>query len=65
MASPAQKMSFLHPKQQMDEKTKLILAQMQINNLAELLKDNQYERFLNSHLISVKVELERQLTHHE
>jgi len=49
----------------MDEKTKLILARMQINNLAELLKDNKFERFLNSHLISVKVELERQLTHHE
>jgi hypothetical protein len=49
----------------MDEKTKLILAQMQINNLVELLKDNQFERYLYSHLITIDVELKRQLTHHE
>jgi hypothetical protein len=49
----------------MDEKTKLILAQMQINNLVELLKDNQFERYLYSHLITIDVELKRQLSHHE
>lgn len=49
----------------MDEKTKLILAQMQINNLVELLKGNPYERYLYSHLIIVDVELKRQLSHHE
>ena len=49
----------------MDEKTKLILAQMQINNLVELLKDNQYERYLYSHLITIDVELKRQLTNHD
>ena len=49
----------------MDEKTKLILAQMQINNLVELLKDNQFERYLYSHLNTIDVELKRQLTHHE
>jgi len=49
----------------MDEKTKLILAQMQINNLVELLKGNQYEMHLKSHLITIDVELKRQLSHHE
>jgi len=65
MASPAQKMSFLHPKQQMDEKTKLILAKMQINNLVELLKGNEYEQFLYSKLIGIDVELTRQLSHYD
>lgn len=45
----------------MDDKTKLILALLQINNLTELLADNEWETFLYSHLISLKVELERQL----
>ena len=49
----------------MNDKTKLILAQMQINNLVELLKDNQYERYIYSHLITIDVELKRQLTHHD
>ena len=53
----------LLPKPGMDEKTKLILAQMQINNLVELLKGNQYEKYLCSRLISVDVELQRQLSH--
>jgi hypothetical protein len=58
-------MSFLHPKQQMDEKTKLILAKMQINNLVELLKGNEYEQFLYSKLIGIDVELTRQLSHYD
>ena len=49
----------------MNDKTKLILAQIQINNLVELLKDNQYERYLYSHLNTIDVELKRQLTHHD
>jgi hypothetical protein len=49
----------------MDDKTKLILAQMQINNLVELLKGNEYEKFLYSKLISINVELKRQLSHYE
>ena len=49
----------------MDDKTKLILAQMQINNLGELLKGNEYEKFLYSKLISINVELKRQLSHYE
>ena len=46
----------------MDEKTKLILALLQIDNLSELLKDNEYEHFMVSHLMPLKVEIERQLT---
>jgi hypothetical protein len=46
----------------MTEQTKLILAQMQIENISNLIKDNEYERFMNSHLISLRVEIERQLS---
>jgi len=45
----------------MDEKIKLILARQQINNLVELLKGNEYEKFLYSKLIGIDVELTRQL----
>jgi len=38
---------------------------MQINNLVELLKGNQYEQYLYQKLITVDVELKRQLSHHE
>lgn len=46
----------------MTEKEKLILAQMQIENLTELLKDNEYKVMIYGHLISIKVELDRQLS---
>jgi hypothetical protein len=46
----------------MNKKTKLILAQMQIENISNLIKDNEYERFMSSHLISLRVEIERQLS---
>ena len=46
----------------MKDEVKLILALQQINNLTDLLKDNEYQQFLYGHLISVKCELERQLT---
>lgn len=49
----------------MNEKTKLILAQMQINNLVELLKGNEYEKYLYSRLITIDVELKRQLSHYD
>jgi len=45
----------------MNDKTKLILALMQIDNLTNLLKDNEYEQFMVSHLMPLKVELQRQL----
>ena len=45
----------------MDSKTKLILAQMQIDNIHNLLKDGQYAGFFSSHLFPIKFEIERQL----
>jgi len=46
----------------MKEQNKLVLALIQIDNLTLLLQDNEYQTFLYSHLISLKVELQRQLT---
>lgn len=48
----------------MNEQTKLILALMQVDNLTSILKDNEYQKFLYGHLISVQVELKRQLSHY-
>ena len=45
----------------MNQKEKIILAQMQINNLIELTKDLQYQAFIKSHLLPVKYELQRQM----
>jgi len=49
----------------MNDKTKLILALMQVDNLTSILKENEYQKFLYGHLISVQVELKRQLSHYE
>ena len=46
----------------MNEQTKLILALMQIDNLISLIDGNEYQQFLYGHLISIQVELQRQLT---
>jgi hypothetical protein len=46
----------------MNQKTKLILALSQIQNLTNLLENNQYQDHLYAHLISIEVELKRQLT---
>jgi len=48
----------------MNEQTKILLALQQIDNLTELLIDNEYQKFLYSHLISIQVELKRQLSHY-
>jgi hypothetical protein len=45
----------------MDQKTKLILAQIQIENLHKLLNDGQYAGFFSSHLFPIRFEIERQL----
>jgi hypothetical protein len=45
----------------MDQKTKLILAQIQIENIRNLLKDGQYAGFFTSHLLPIRFEIERQL----
>jgi len=52
----------------MNEKERLLLALQQINNITNLVQDNQYKEFLYGKLISVEIELQRQLTnltHHE
>jgi len=46
----------------MTEQTKLILAQMQVENISNLMKENEYEHFMVSHLMPMKVEIERQLS---
>lgn len=46
----------------MDEQTKLLLALMQVNNIAELTADNEWKTYIYNHLSTVKYELERQLT---
>ena len=47
----------------MDQSTKFQLALIQIDNLSKIVEGNEYERFLASHLNSIKIELERQLSH--
>jgi len=46
----------------MNQTTKTILALQQIDNITNLIEGNEYQQFLYGHLISVKIELERQLT---
>jgi hypothetical protein len=46
----------------MDEKTKFILALLQIENITNLMKDNEYEHFMVSHLMPLKIEIQRQLS---
>ena len=45
----------------MNQKEKIILAEMQINNLIALTQDLQYQGFIKSHLLPVKYELQRQM----
>lgn len=44
----------------MTEKEKIILAQMQVENLLNLLKGNAYENYMCGKLYGVKYELQRQ-----
>lgn len=46
----------------MNDKTKIILALMQIENISNLMQGNQWQGFMSSHLIPMKCELERQLS---
>lgn len=48
----------------MTEKQKLILGLMQIDNLTSLLEGNEYQQFLYGSFISMKVEIQRQLSHY-
>jgi len=44
----------------MNNKERIILAQIQIDNLLVLTQELQYQGFLSSHLLPVKYELQRQ-----
>ncbi len=44
------------------EKTNLVFALMQAENISELLKGNEYEHYLSTHLLPIQHELKRQLT---
>ena len=44
------------------EKDRLLEAQVLINDLYKLTKDNKFEKYLHQHLIVVEYELERQLS---
>ena len=46
----------------MNSTIKMLLALDQIHNLMSLLQGNEYEKFLVSHLLPLKYEIERQLT---
>ena len=46
----------------MTEEAKLHMALIQVQNLMLLTTGNEYEKFLQSKLIGVQVELQRQLT---
>jgi hypothetical protein len=46
----------------MDERTKLHLALMQVNNVLSLIQGNQYESFMKNKIIPLQVEMNRQLS---
>ena len=45
----------------MNNQTKLVFALENIALLEDLIKDNEWEPFLNHSLVSMKIEFERQL----
>lgn len=52
----------------MDEKTKLLIALNQVDNLVKLTEDNHWKNYISGHLNIIHLELERQLellTHDE
>jgi hypothetical protein len=49
----------------MNEKVKLILALQQIESLTSLLEGNEYHHFLYGHIVQMRTELKRQVSHYE
>ena len=45
----------------MNDKTKLLLALTQVENIAKLVEGNQWQGFFNNHLTNIRIELNRQL----
>ena len=48
-------------KNKMNQKTKLLLAHLQTENIYKLLENGQFAGFFASHLLPIKFEIERQL----
>ena len=46
----------------MTEEVKLHLALMQTNNILNLIEGNQYEQFMKNKLVTLQVEINRQLS---
>ena len=44
------------------EKERMLKALMHINDIQTLIQDNQFEKYLQDHLIVVEYELQRQLS---
>ncbi len=44
------------------EKERMLKALVHINDIQTLIKDNQFEKYLQDHLIVVEYELQRQLS---
>lgn len=47
-----------------NQKINLVLALTQVESLVSLLEGNEYQTFLYGHLISLQIELNRQLSHY-
>ena len=45
----------------MNKEIKLTLALIQVENISNLVRENNYEAFFTSHLLPIKFEIERQL----
>ena len=46
----------------MNQETKLLLALSQVEGIGKLMKGNEYESYVTSHLFPILYELNRQLT---
>jgi len=49
----------------MDNRTRLVLGIIQVENLTELFKDNEYKDYIYNHLNPIYYELQRQLSHEQ
>lgn len=47
------------------EKAKLKILQRKLGELENLIEGNEYESFISQHLISIQVEVNRQLSNYE
>ena len=55
---------FRPPKYETTEGEWLTIALTQIDNVVKLTEENEYKKFLYSHLFPIKVELQRQIANY-